>query len=108
VEKIVERTRLFYGLYIRFGHAPLCYKYLESPEIEEPDPAVEVPIFVPLPVLILERDDVSVNASVSSKARSYKKRTIPLRITSPTDEVVALLHLHRSLNDFNSPRPRIK
>jgi hypothetical protein len=29
LEKVTEKTRLFYGFYIRFGHAPQCFQYLE-------------------------------------------------------------------------------
>jgi len=106
VEKISERTRLFFGLYIRFGHAPQCYQYLEHPGAStlgtEPSTAVGS-----VSNSSVQGDERSVTDTITSARRPRADR-VPLRlVASPTNEEVTTQFGRRPTND-ESPRSKVQ
>ena len=94
LEKISERTRLFFGLYVRFGHAPSCYQYLEFPDSHEPAPLA-------IPVSSLNFDERSVADTIKS-GNARRLQRVPLHVT--TEEELARQRRTRE----ESPRSRIQ
>lgn len=96
LERISERTRLFFGLYLRFGHAPSCYQYLEFPDSCEP-------ALLAIPVSSLPFDEQSVaNTIKSGNARRIQR--VPLSVN--TEEELALQLARRTKEE--SSRSRIQ
>jgi pSer/pThr/pTyr-binding forkhead associated (FHA) protein len=91
LEKINEKTRLFFGFYIRFGHAPACFQYLEHKEDSAGDDDIA------LDVLSLSEAGPSVVTEARSVEREVprreSRRPAPISTSSPyklTDEELAV------------------
>jgi pSer/pThr/pTyr-binding forkhead associated (FHA) protein len=71
LEKINEKTRLFFGFYIRFGHAPACFQYLEYKEDSMADDDIA------LDVLSLSEAGPSVVTVEREVSRRESRRPAP-------------------------------
>lgn len=96
LEKITEKTRLFFGFYIRFGHAPYCYQYLELDPNDDDTTCAKTTDF-------MESGATTLSKVSSAK---YSQKTIKKQLTE--DEEFAML-LQQQLNESDSPpKPRIQ